>query len=571
MQDIYICYDEKDKSTAVHIRNYMARMNFTCVNSFHKSGALTEREYQEAKKDSQLFLLDLSQYSNASPGIISQAELAVRLQKHIITFVIDDIDFSNQVKYYLDPYHRYNAYTRPFHKHMKHLADTIGGLLNRERDEDEVSGFGKLTEAVYAFFDRGIGNAIGILFLWVIGIMAALALLLFSIDIFRAVLYPYKDRYVGVTQIVNENSGYDIFFMSKYTEVYGIPIEDGTIQFYRADDRVLVQTLTNPYAGGKVDIGFADRDKIVFISQGLKVSFYDFYDKRHLGETAFEAANAGEEQDILGYLINDGEPDSVVFILGNSATKLAYRLIRYDYAKDRITDEIALKAAKGIAFTRDYRYIEGIGEKGELFLVNAKDYSQPMITGAEALRASYKTGSELWFSEDGNYYVRTELPDKKLTVYSLESGESIYSRKFDILQYVFIDTNRNLLLADNGVIEKINLENGKTKKAKFVKLWEKGKGFNDSYISFVSHIKGTDYFLIFSSLKSTNSTRFYVLDCTDFSLAATSEGFTNEPIKVCVNRRKEDLLVQTENKTTGKRNYYIIDAKLDENAKLIYK
>lgn len=122
MFDAFISYSSKNQSTAFDVCQYLESNGLTCWIAPRNvdGGQPYSVEIIEGIKSSQVFVLIVSEASNASKHVLSELDVAFNNDKVIIPFCIDDAILSDSLSYYLTATHRISASPAP--------ADNFGEL-----------------------------------------------------------------------------------------------------------------------------------------------------------------------------------------------------------------------------------------------------------------------------------------------------------------------------------------------------------------------------------------------------------------------------------------------------------
>jgi hypothetical protein len=131
--DVFISYSSEDKPIADAICANLESRRIRCwiaprdilPGTSYAQGILNGIE------GSQVFVVVFSSYANSSPHVMREVERAVNLGLPIITFRIEEIVPSHEMKYYLGPIHWLDAISKPVEAHINKLAETVNYLLRQ--------------------------------------------------------------------------------------------------------------------------------------------------------------------------------------------------------------------------------------------------------------------------------------------------------------------------------------------------------------------------------------------------------------------------------------------------------
>lgn len=129
--DVFISYSSEDKLAAdalcgaleaARIRCWMAPRDVVPALSY--SGQITR-----AIKASRVMVLIFSEHSNVSAAVLAEVELAANAGVHILNFRVDASPLSDDLRFYLQHRHWFDALTPPMEQHHARLVRAIQGLL----------------------------------------------------------------------------------------------------------------------------------------------------------------------------------------------------------------------------------------------------------------------------------------------------------------------------------------------------------------------------------------------------------------------------------------------------------
>jgi hypothetical protein len=144
--DVYISYSNKDKIIADDICEFLERQKIICWYAPRNltPGNIFQVEISKAIKNSRVFILVFSKYSNLSEGILNEIEIAFKSKKILIPFRIDNINYSDDIRYYFKSAQWIDAHTTPMSAHIETLGLTINKLLNNSTSEIEATSSDKV-------------------------------------------------------------------------------------------------------------------------------------------------------------------------------------------------------------------------------------------------------------------------------------------------------------------------------------------------------------------------------------------------------------------------------------------
>jgi len=129
--DVFISYSSEDKLTADALCGALEAARIRCwvaprdvVPALSYSGQITR-----AIKTSRLMVLIFSGHSNVSAAVLAEVEIAANASIHILNFRVDDSPLSDDLRFYLQHRHWFDALTPPMEEHYARLVQAIERLL----------------------------------------------------------------------------------------------------------------------------------------------------------------------------------------------------------------------------------------------------------------------------------------------------------------------------------------------------------------------------------------------------------------------------------------------------------
>jgi len=129
--DVFISYSSEDKLAAdavcgaleaARIRCWIAPRDVVPARSY--SGEITR-----AINNSRVMVFIFSEHSNVSAAVLSEVELAANARIHILNFRVDDSPLGDDLRFYLQRLHWFDALTPPIEQHHARLVQMIQRLL----------------------------------------------------------------------------------------------------------------------------------------------------------------------------------------------------------------------------------------------------------------------------------------------------------------------------------------------------------------------------------------------------------------------------------------------------------
>lgn len=135
--DVFISYSSKDKSTADAVCATLENRRIRCW--FAPRDVPPGQPYAAALvnaiKNSKVFVLILSEGSNASGAVMRELEEAVDSGIPIFPFRIEEIEPTEAIRYYIKPIHWIDALNPPLEQHLEKLADSVQANLSVSSDD----------------------------------------------------------------------------------------------------------------------------------------------------------------------------------------------------------------------------------------------------------------------------------------------------------------------------------------------------------------------------------------------------------------------------------------------------
>jgi len=129
--DVFISYSAPDKAVADAACATLEQRRIRCWIAPRDAPAGTPwaSALVGAIKHSKVFVLILSRGSNGSAQVIREIDEAVGDGIPVVPLRIDDVDLSDEMRYYIKSVHWLDALTPPLERHLEHLADSVEALL----------------------------------------------------------------------------------------------------------------------------------------------------------------------------------------------------------------------------------------------------------------------------------------------------------------------------------------------------------------------------------------------------------------------------------------------------------
>jgi hypothetical protein len=132
--DVFISYSSEDKLAADALCGALEAARIRCwiaprdvVPALSYSGQITR-----AIKTSRVMVLIFSEHSNGSAAVLAEVELAANARIHILNFRVDNSPLGDDLRFYLQRLHWFDALTPPMEQHHARLVQDIQRLLGAE-------------------------------------------------------------------------------------------------------------------------------------------------------------------------------------------------------------------------------------------------------------------------------------------------------------------------------------------------------------------------------------------------------------------------------------------------------
>lgn len=137
--DVFVSYSSKDKGVAEAVCRSLEEEGVRCWIAPRdiRPGEEYADAIIEALNSSRVFLVILSEESNASPQVRREVERAVSKDLQILTFRIDNTLLSKAMEYYLSNRHWLDASSSVFSKQLHNLSEAVQKLLGQNSLETE--------------------------------------------------------------------------------------------------------------------------------------------------------------------------------------------------------------------------------------------------------------------------------------------------------------------------------------------------------------------------------------------------------------------------------------------------
>ena len=145
--DVFISYSSKDKSAADAVCATLENRRFRCWIAPRDvpPGQPYAAALVSAIKNSKVFVLILSEGSNASGAVMRELEEAVDSGIPILPFRIEEIEPTEAIRYYIKPIHWIDALNPPLEEHLDKLAEAV--QANLSVITDDIPSPGSITPA----------------------------------------------------------------------------------------------------------------------------------------------------------------------------------------------------------------------------------------------------------------------------------------------------------------------------------------------------------------------------------------------------------------------------------------
>ncbi len=129
--DVFISYASGDKTVADAACATLEKRTIRCWVAPRDvpAGVPWASAIVEAIRGSKVVVLILSQGSNGSAQVIREIDEAVGDSIPILPLRIDDVEPSEQMRYYIKSIHWLDALSPPMQRHLEHLTDSVEALL----------------------------------------------------------------------------------------------------------------------------------------------------------------------------------------------------------------------------------------------------------------------------------------------------------------------------------------------------------------------------------------------------------------------------------------------------------
>lgn len=129
--DVFISYASEDKAVADAACATLEKRRIRCWVAPRDvpAGVPWASALVEAIRGSKVVVLILSQGSNGSAQVIREIDEAVGDGVPILPLRIDDVEPSEQMRYYIKSIHWLDALSPPMQRHLEHLTDSVEALL----------------------------------------------------------------------------------------------------------------------------------------------------------------------------------------------------------------------------------------------------------------------------------------------------------------------------------------------------------------------------------------------------------------------------------------------------------
>ena len=129
--DVFISYSSTDKAVADAACATLEKRRIRCWVAPRDvpAGVSWASSLVEAIGGSRVVVLILSKGSNSSPQVIREVDEAVGTGIPVVPLRIDDVEPSDQMRFYIKSVHWLDALSPPMEEHLKRLADSVEALL----------------------------------------------------------------------------------------------------------------------------------------------------------------------------------------------------------------------------------------------------------------------------------------------------------------------------------------------------------------------------------------------------------------------------------------------------------
>ena len=137
--DAFISFSFKDQniveSVVYELENRYGITCWTCLE-YVKSGQSYKELIPDAIKNSSVTVVFISQNSLVSTEVPKEVGIALRYEKTVIPFKLDNSEFSGKLEYDLEGINYIDATVDPFEERIKDLAKAISSFINKQLNPD---------------------------------------------------------------------------------------------------------------------------------------------------------------------------------------------------------------------------------------------------------------------------------------------------------------------------------------------------------------------------------------------------------------------------------------------------
>ena len=130
--DVFISYSSRDKVTADAVCGALEERGVRCWIA--PRDIVPGLDWSDAIIDAivacRVFFLVLSKASNESEQVKREVQNAVSERKHIFTFLIEEVDLTKHMRYFIGTPHWMDALTPPIEPHLARVADAMRKLID---------------------------------------------------------------------------------------------------------------------------------------------------------------------------------------------------------------------------------------------------------------------------------------------------------------------------------------------------------------------------------------------------------------------------------------------------------
>ena len=150
--DVFISYSSKDKAVADAVCATLERRKIRCWIAPRDipPGKPYAASLVNAISESRVFVLVLSEGSNQSSHVLREVGEAVDNGIPILPLRIEDVEPSQEMRYYIKSIHWLDAMTPPMEQHLEKLAGSVQALLavgEEPQEEPQTTGVETIIEA----------------------------------------------------------------------------------------------------------------------------------------------------------------------------------------------------------------------------------------------------------------------------------------------------------------------------------------------------------------------------------------------------------------------------------------